>query len=275
MTAMPGRYFDYYSQVANRLLPYLEGRLVAIEQQFPDTPQIVYRRHGGGRGQDSWIRIDDRQALVDWARQYAEAFHANIRSEDDRAWFVIDIDSRQLPLEMGRLAATHAVDVLTKQGLAPLVKFSGSDGFHLMWEVPDVSSISDAELWETEREVVRAVACEVERRLETDPTADPIRRKIGAGHPTIITSSADRDNANALLFDEYILKENANFRVPFSIQPRTGLVAVPLTPKQLASFAPEQASPAAVAAKWPTSRLPRYRLEDIKKALDAWHADGC
>ena len=71
--------------------------------------------------------------------------------------------------------------------------------------------------------MVRAVACEVERRLAGDPEASVIWETVGAGNQAITTGSADRENPNALLFDEYILKENANFRVPYSIHPATGL----------------------------------------------------
>ena len=69
------------------------------------------------RGDDTWIRIADRDALLDWARQHAVGFHAHIRSEDRGAWFVIDIDSRVLPTEMAQRAAIHAADVLAEQGI--------------------------------------------------------------------------------------------------------------------------------------------------------------
>lgn len=272
---MPGKYFDYYNRIAERILPFLAGRHIAIEQRFPGSSQIVYRRHTGRRNGDTWIEIDDAQALHDWAYQYAEAFHGNLRSEDRGAWFVIDIDSRDRPLEMGRLAASHAVEVLSAQHLAPLVKFSGSDGFHLMWDVPELNGISDDQLWETERAVVRAVACEVERRLQADPAAAPIRAAVGEGKRLIATGSADRENADAILFDEFILKDNANFRVPYSVHPKTGLVAVPITTEQLRDFEAEQAQPETVAAGDAVFALPRYRLEDIEQALRAWQEDGC
>jgi hypothetical protein len=155
------------------------------------------------------------------------------------------------------------------------VKFSGSDGYHLMWDVPDLGGIDDDELWSLERAVVRAVACEVEKRLADDPRAAPIRDAVGAGSPLITTGSADRENPHALLFDEYILKENANFRAPFSIHPRTGLVAVPLSRAQLAAFRPEDAHPDRVAAGWPEVTLPRHSLADLRKAIEAWGEDGC
>lgn len=272
---MPGKYLDYYSTVADRILPFLQDRQVAIEQRFPRSEGIIYRRHTGERGEDTWIRIGDRETLLDWVRQYAEAFHAHVRSEDRGAWFVIDIDSRLLPTEMARVAAVHADDVLIEQGLEPLVKFSGSDGYHLMWDVPDLADLSDTDLWEMERAVVRSVACEVERRLAGDPAAAPVREAVGEGHPAITTSSADRDNPNALLFDEYILKENANFRVPYSIHSGTGLVAAPLSRSRLATFRPEDASPQAVASSWDAAPLPQHTIDDVRLALQAWQEDGC
>ena len=272
---MAARYHDYYSAVADRMLPFFSGRKVAIEQRFPRSKDLVYRRHASGRGDDTWIRIDDRDTLLTWARQHAIGFHAHIRSEDQGAWFVIDIDSRDLPLEMARIAAIHAGHVLAEQGIDTLVKFSGSDGYHLMWDVPDLGGIDDSELWALERAVVRAITCVVERRLGDDPDAAPIREAVGEDKPFITTGSADRENPDALLFDEYILKDNANFRVPYSVHPSTGLIAVPIDRAQLATFLPENASPDAVAANWPTAILPRHTVSKIRRALDAWHVGGC
>ncbi len=272
---MSARYLDYYTSVADRMLPFLQGRQAAIEQRFPRSKGIVYRRHAGGSGDDTWIRIADRDGLTGWARQHAVGFHAHIRSEDRGAWFVIDIDSRILPEEMARRAAIHAADVLADQGIDALVKFSGSDGFHLMWDVPDLGDLEDDALWELERAVVRAVACLVERRLADDPEASLIRDTVGAGNQAITTGSADRENPNALLFDQYILKDSANFRVPYSIHPTTGLVAAPLSRSDLATFRAEDASPEAVAADWPVVALPRHTIGDVQRALAAWQSDGC
>lgn len=272
---MPAPFLPYYTAVADRIVLFLAGRRVAVEQRFPGSDNLVFRRHAPGAGADTWIHIDDRDDLIAWARQYAVGLHAHIRSEKRGAWFVIDIDSRERPLEMARLAAIHTFDVLTAQGIAPLVTFSGSDGFHVMWDVPRLGKTSDAALWELERAVVRSVACEVERLLRDDPAARPIREAVGAGQPLITTSSADREHVQALLFDEYILKDNANFRVPFSIHPHTGLASVPLDRAHLATFTPEEASPKAVAAQWPTTPLPRHTLRQVRQMLEAWRLRGC
>lgn len=272
---MPGKYYEYYTAVADRMVPYLADRRVAIEQRFKGARNITFRRHPSGRDDTRWIEINDRDEFLRWAFQYAEGFHANIRSNGKSAWFAIDIDSRELPIGMAQLAASHAAEVLAAQGLAAQVKYSGSDGFHLMWNTPNVTQIVDAELWEMERAVVRAVACLTERRLDADPAAQPIRDLVGADHPLITTANADRDNPNALLFDQYILKDNANFRVPYSVHPATGLVAAPIPTPDLMSFAPEQATPERVAADWPQPDLPSHSLDDVRAALAAWQQDGC
>src|SRR3712207_5511981 len=99
--------------------------------------------------------------------------------------------------------------------------------------------------------------------------------RSGAGKQAITTGSADRENPNALLFDEYILKDNANFRVPYSIHPATGLVAAPLSRSQLTTFRESDASPEAVASDWPLIPLPQHTIGEVQRALDAWRADGC
>ena len=118
---MPGKYYSYYQQVADRMAPYLGGRRVSIEHRYPGSTQIVFRRHPSGANTTQWIYIDEPQQIVDWVWQYAEGFHGHVRAEDGPAWFVIDVDARNLPLAMARLATAYAAGVLEKQGLAPLV----------------------------------------------------------------------------------------------------------------------------------------------------------
>jgi DNA primase len=272
---MPGKYYSYYQRVADRMAPYLAGRRVSIESRYPGSPRIVFRRHPSGTDASLWIFIDEPEQIVDWVWQYAEGFHGHIRAEDGSAWFVLDIDARDLPLDMARLATQDAASVLAQQGLAPLVKFSGSNGFHLMWNVPDCKNLSDADLWEIEQRVVTAVACEVERLLEADDAAAPIRTAVGPDKSLITTSSADREQRDGLLFDQLILKDNAPFRVPFSVHPKSGLVSVPLRVEDLATFDPATALPEVAAEGWEAVPVPDYPLQRVRDAIADWEADGC
>ncbi len=204
----------------------------------------------------------------------AVAFHGHLKPEGPGAWFFLDIDSRELSLEMARVGALHALDVIEEAGLRALVKYSGSDGFHLMWEMPDLRALGKKNLWDFEREVVQAIADRVEERLEGDPRAEPIREAVGPGAPLISTNSQleDRVERAALLFDKLILKENANARVPYSLHPASGLVSVPVDRAGLERFEEAMAAPEVVAVDERRWELPKNGVGDVKRALAGWTA---
>ncbi len=269
---MAGSYLPYYEAVAARILPFLTGRKVAVEQRFRDATAPVFRRHEGRGGSRTWIHFRSEADVVDWARRHAVAFHAHLKPDGPGCWFLLDIDSRQLDLAMGQVAAIHALDVVQEQGLQTLVKFSGADGFHLMWNMPNLAGLGGGDVWTLERRVVVAIAREVERRLDADPRAAPIRDAVGPARPLIATSSQDAENAGALLFDEHILKPNVNARAPYSIHARSGLVAVPLTPSELTDFDPALAAPDLVATSDRAAEMPDNDVTAVKRALATWTA---
>ncbi|MEA2515500.1 MAG: hypothetical protein QOJ59_4989 [Thermomicrobiales bacterium] len=263
---------DYYSAVAERMVPFLVGRKMAVEQRFRADERPIYRRHEGSGTERRWIMVRDATDVVRWAKQRAVAFHAHLKPEGPGAWFFLDIDSRELPTEMARIGAQHALDVIEEAGLRALVKYSGSDGFHLMWEMPDLGPLGRRDLWEFEREVVQAIADLVERRLADDPRAVPIRDAVGPDAPLISTNSQLEDPVEraALLFDKLILKANANARVPYSLHPASGLVSVPLDREGLERFDETVAAPEAVAADERRWEIPRNEIADVKRALAGW-----
>ncbi|MER3438244.1 MAG: hypothetical protein C4346_12030 [Chloroflexota bacterium] len=262
---------EYYEAVANRILPFLTGRLVTIEQRFRDG-SVVYRRHERHGADRRPIRIETADEIVRWARQHAVAFHAHIKPEGPGAWFFLDIDSRDLPTEMARLGMVHTVDLVEEQGLAYLVKFSGADGFHLLWSMPDVDELESEGLWPFEQAIVQALADQVSRRLAADPRAQPIREAVGPGGPLVTTNALREDpqERKALLFDKLILKPNANARVPFSLHPATGLSSVPLTRVELEAFTEVLAEPERAVADRRNWAIPENTLDTVKHALARW-----
>ena len=261
----------YYEAVANRMLPFLTGRLVSIEQRFRGG-NVVYRRHEGRGADRRPIRIETAEEIVRWARQHAVAFHAHIKPDGPGAWFFLDIDSRDLPTEMACLGILHTVDLVEEQGLAYLVKFSGADGFHLLWSMPDVDELGSDGLWAFEQAIVQALADQVSRRLAADPRARPIRDAVGPDGPLVTTNALREDprERKALLFDKLILKPNANARVPFSLHPATGLSSVPLTRVELETFTEVLAEPERAVADRRNWAIPDNTLDKVKRALAMW-----
>ncbi|HEY8447775.1 MAG TPA: hypothetical protein VIL01_11785 [Thermomicrobiales bacterium] len=262
---------EYYTTVAERMLPFLSGRKVAVEQRFRDG-QAVYRRHAGHGKDRRPIRIETTDDIVRWAKQHVLAFHGHIKPEGPGAWFFLDIDSRELPTEMARIGALHALDLITEQRLQALVKYSGSDGFHLMWEMPDLRKLGRRSLWDFEQALVEALAARVGERLETDERAAPIRDAVGPDGPLVVTNALREDPKEraALLFDKLILKPNANARVPYSLHVATGLVSVPLTSDELETFDESLAEPERVAADERRWTMPRNDVAEVQRALEAW-----
>jgi hypothetical protein len=256
------------------MVPFLTGRKLAVEQRFREGEKPVYRRHEGTGTERRWIAIREPADVVRWAKQRAVAFHGHLKPEGPGAWFFLDIDSRELSLEMGRVGALHSLDVIEGAGLKALVKFSGSDGFHLMWEMPDLRALGKKDLWDFEREVVQAIADRVEQRLEGDPRADEIRAAVGEGARLVSTNSQleDRVERAALLFDKLILKENANARVPYSLHPASGLVSLPLDRVGLERFEEAMAAPEVVAVDERRLELPKNGVGEVKRALAEWRA---
>jgi DNA primase len=267
----------YYAAVGERMVPFLVGRKLAVELRFRAGEPPIYRRHEGSGAERRWIAVREAGDVVRWAKQRAVAFHAHLKPEGPGAWFFLDIDSRALPTEMARLGALHALNVFEEAGLKALVKYSGSDGFHLMWEMPDLRPLGKRDLWDFERAVVEGIAGRVEARLDADPRAAPIREAVEPGSPLISTNSQLEDPIEraALLFDKLILKPNANARVPYSLHPTSGLVSVPLDRGELERFDEAMAAPEVVAADSRRWEMPRNDVAEVKRALARWtHGDG-
>ncbi len=265
---MAAPYLVYYTAIAGRMLPFLCNRRVAVEQRFPGSDALVYRRHAESGDRRRWITIHAENMLVDWARRYAVAFHAHLRPTGPGAWFVLDIDARDRPLAMAQLAAHHAVALCAAADLDVLVKFSGSNGFHLMWEMPSLRGVGSGGIWTMERAIVDAIAAQVARRLAVDPAAASLRAAVG-DEPVIATSSQDPSATAGLLFDKQILKANVNIRVPYSIHPGSGLVALPIATKDLATFTPSAATREA-ALDAPVVTMPTNPIARVRAALTAW-----
>ena len=263
---------SYYERVADRMLPFLTGRKLAIEQRFKPEEPPVYRRHEGRGDERHWISITSSADIVRWAKQRAVAFHAHLKPEGSGAWFFLDIDSRDLSLEMAQIGAIHVLDVIERAGLHALVKFSGSDGFHLMWEMPSLQRLGRLDLWTFERSIVEAISVQVERRLNDDPRAQPIRDAVGPDAPLVTTNSQIEaaSQRGALLFDKLILKPNANARVPYSLHPASGLVSSPLSREELEGFTAALAEPDRVVADLREWTLPVVEIGTIKEALAHW-----
>ncbi|MGQ9554026.1 MAG: non-homologous end-joining DNA ligase LigD [Anaerolineae bacterium] len=230
----------YWEAKADLTLPFLAGRATAMQLVF--AKQIVYRRHDKD---GSFIYIDSREELLQWARGHCYSFHPHL--EDDILYFVLDIDRRYqaLPFALVQVAAQEMANLLAELQTPHLLKFSGNRGFHFFWgfERAEAEQASGGDIWSFERSIIRFLRARLEERLQASSQRAEFYRVLREGDPITITNSADREHERSLLLDENIVHEMGSLRSPWSVHPQSGLVSLPLGPDELATFRREDAMP--------------------------------
>jgi DNA primase len=232
------KYTEYYDAIADRILPFLAGRKVACKQFFDG--QEIFRRHYDGR---RWIYIRDAQDLHRWAEWHTWAFFPHLKAEGPGVWFVLDIDRRTLPLKLAAHAALTCVDILEEKDITYLLKYSGNDGFHILWNFTSTGrALGGVPIWDFQEKVVDRLRDEVEARLKGSRKAQEFRKLLEPDEPFIVTNAQEREHRNCLLFDKLILKNKAQIRAPFSLHEKSLLVSLPLSKEALPSFDPQEAT---------------------------------
>ena len=219
---------DYWEKMSDWVLPFLEGRKIAIEQMFGDFS--MYHRHPT-EDKEEWIYIKSRQEILDWADKHAWSFHPHIQG-DKNWWFVVDVDSRGkgFDLDLTKRVAVVLAEVFEELSFKYLVKYSGSRGFHFMWEWDMTGKkLKKDEQWDKAQEMIENLRKILEGKLLIDKDLTEKLRKLAKKDCSlVVTNSQDKNCKHSILLDANILHENANIRSPFSVHLGTGLVSVPL-----------------------------------------------
>ncbi|NLT41506.1 MAG: hypothetical protein GXX93_02420 [Anaerolineae bacterium] len=244
---------DYWEAKADAVLPFLQGRPVALELKFGDRP--IYRRR---RPEGGFIHVESRADILDWARRHCYSFHPHLA--DGALYFLLDIDRRDpaQPLELAAVAAGEAAALLKEASVDFALKFSGRRGFHFYWALDpaEVLEAGEGDPWPFLRRLIRGLRDRVEVRLQHSPQRDRFYRYLDPADPITITNAADRAHQHSLLLDENIVHVNGSMRSPWSVHPESGLVSLPLEPEGLAAFRPEEATPEAALRQSARQELP-------------------
>ncbi len=178
---------DYYARVGSTMLPYVQGRPVAMKR-YPDGI------HGG-----SFFQKEVPDHFPDWIervtvpKQDGVVHQAVVRREEDlvylasqacitpHVWLattdhldrpdrmIFDLDPSDGDLNVIRHAARTVRDIITDVGLTPFVMTSGSRGYHV-WAPLDASADFD-----TVRAFARAIA---EAVVAHDPDSFTVEQRI-------------------------------------------------------------------------------------------------
>lgn len=184
-----GDLVEYYARIGDTILPYLEGRPVAMKRypdgieggsffqkevpdHFPDWIEraSVSKEEGGVVHQAVVRREADLVYLANQACITPHVWLATTHHLDHPDRMIFDLDPSDEDVGMVRRAARTVRDILEDVGLSPFVMTSGSRGYHV-WVPLDRGADFD-----TVRSFARAVA---EAVVASDPDSFTVAQRIG------------------------------------------------------------------------------------------------
>jgi bifunctional non-homologous end joining protein LigD len=145
-----GDLIDYYTAVADHLLPYLADRPLVLDR-YPDgingksffqknapdfVPDWIRTEHvSGGDSNNTYFIADDVAALRYLANLASIPIHvwaSTLRHIDSPDWCVLDLDPKDAPFSSVVVAARAIKDTCDAMGLPSYPKTSGKTGLHVL-----------------------------------------------------------------------------------------------------------------------------------------------
>lgn len=275
---------DYYEKVGERIIPFLEGREAAITQVFENN--TIFRDKDNT---NKPLRISNKKALLKWVSWHGRDFFSSIDSPK-AVWFCMDIDKRKkIPFELVKVAAEFMCIILKKAGIDFLLKFSGENGFHFIWNLGKIDRRKlkkidsafvpekprerqmknvDLKVWDFERRVIENLRERLEKALQHSNKRDDFYTILPHSNPITVCDRKNIRHKNSILIDSLLMHERGFVRTPYSLHLKTGYVSVPIFKKELPNFNPEfDARMEAVINDTQIFQVPEVEIEKLIELL--------
>lgn len=235
--------YDYYNDpiTQQRILATLANRdLVAVQARSPEKQ--IYRRY---EKPGMPLRVTSVRDLARLTKQRFADFSPTIGSKTDEVWVDIDagastdIDSLKPVVRKVESVMKKLPGVLDSE-----ITFSGGTGFHVRGHLDKEQNTT--RMRELLKKHLRPLVRENKILTLSPPKSDEIRLDVSTLH------------------------DKGSIRAPYSINAQTGLVAVPLTRKQLRDFDPQvDALPSVVKGQEFAPGIPSERaVQELPEAKD-------
>ncbi len=234
-----GEVVAYYERVADRMLPFIEGRALSVER-FPrgiggqgfmqknvpeHAPEDLIRRYEvpkEGGGTTVYPVVDSAEGIAFFANLGVITFHVPPVRVDDEVhpdWAIWDLDPPPDRVELVREAAHALREVLEGFGIPTLPMTSGSKGYHLRARLKPTLDIDSVGL------VARGTAA-----------------MAAAANDDLMTLAFRKADRGDRVFVDWMRNTpRSTSVVPWSLRPRAGApIAVPLGWEELDKVAPDQ-----------------------------------
>jgi bifunctional non-homologous end joining protein LigD len=270
-----GEVVDYYRRVAERMLPFVEGRALSVERfprgvgapgfmqkNVPDHyPDDLIRRFEvpkEGGGTTVYPVVDSAEGIAFYANLGVITFHVppvKAEDEDRPDWAVWDLDPPPGRVDLVRAAAGEMRSILGDHGIPTLPMTSGSKGYHLRARVAPTVDIASLAL-----------------------VAHGTAALAASEHDDLLTVAFRKAERGDRVFIDWLRNTSRSTSVvPWSLRPRAGApIAAPLAWEEVEEVEPDQvrlesvegrldADPWAEAAQVDLSPV----VETVQRSLDA------
>lgn len=269
-----GEVVDYYIGVADRMLPFIEGRLLSVERfprgiggqgfmqkNVPDhaPDDLIERREvpKEGGGTTVYPMVDSAEGIAFFANLGVITFHVPpVRANDEEHpdWVIWDLDPPADRVELVREAAREMRAVLKTFEIETVLMTSGSKGYHLRALLEPTTHVEDVALVARGTAALAAVANEDLMTLAF--------RKADRGDRVFVDWMRNTPRSTSV--------------VPWSLRPKTGApIGTPIAWQELGEVEPDGVRLRNVrdrSRKRPWSKLEPVDLspvvEKVRYALD-------
>ena len=266
-----GEVVEYYGRVAERMLPFIEGRPLSVERfprgisgqgfmqkNVPDhAPEDLIGRYTVPKedgGTTTYPMVDTVEGITFFANLGVITFHVPpSRAEDEMVpdWAIWDLDPPPGNVELVREAAKEMRAVLDGYGIPTVLLTSGSKGYHLRVPLLPGADFESAVM------VARGTAA----------------LAVAANEDVMTLAFRKADRGDRVFIDWMRHTPRSTSVVPWSLRPRDGApVAAPISWAELDQVEPDQIRLRSIAErsrKRPWSRIQAIDLAPVAKRVES------
>jgi DNA primase len=267
----------YYPLVVDIMLPYLVDRPLSAVKVFSGRKdpikevEAIFVRYAKYKPKPVSLTVRDKTDVMRLVHDHCVDFVPYVHGFDGRPdIFLIDLDlgddlaGRPDGISYAGHAAAVTFRILKEAGCRPMVKFSGSRGFQVLCRIGHDSEPLD---FGALRHIVRAVQMRLEVALrDEDVRSDYASLPLNEPFTTSQTENKEA-RKDQILVDWSSMKPQGDYRSPFSLHHRTGLVSLPLELDSLRVFGREMADPLLIVSRGPDFSFARNLSDTAADAL--------
>lgn len=221
--------YSYYEKIAQRMMPYLENRLIStIRAPYGTTKEVFYKKHlenshGFLEKLGNYYYILDTIALLSEVQMNSYEFHiwgSNASKNNYPNMMVFDFDpDEKLPLKTLRRGIKYLKEILDNLNLKSFLKTSGGKGYHVV--IPFRTQITWKKFYKISEDIANIL-------VNT--------------YPDIFTTNIRKENRHNKIFIDYLRNQKSATSVaPYSIRlKKNAPISMPISWQELDKIKPNE-----------------------------------